>query len=892
MPRGCSRGADKKEAHMQREIELDDIVDYRAAYAGAVEQAEIHGDSLTGLCPFHKDKNPSFSVDLKTGKYHCFACGAEGNYLSFYAHQHGLEDTKEAYKRILEEHGRPCPTGRPAVYTVDDYAAEKRLPAAWLKDTLHLSSAVRKDGAQFIKIPYFDAAGKQRLYRLRFPKGSAQRFGWSHGARGNLLLYGEWRLQEAAAAGYAVLVEGESDAQTLWHLGVPALGVPGAAAYRAEWTERLTGIPKLYLHIEPDSGGKTFRELMIKKLAEGGYAGELYEFSCAALGKKDPSELYLSSGEAEARRKLATLVGTAKRIDVAAELIKEAIPGAPKNLRQPAGWMYDAHGIFRIDEKTMQPLCVCRTPIILTRRLKSTETGDEKIEVGFLRDGQWHTASFARSTIFQSKSITALADLGCTVTSENAKQVVRFLEALEAENIDIIETVESTSAFGWQTRGRFLPGAGDGLVLDIEPSLSGWAAAYCREGSLNDWTAQMAPHRARYRFRFILAAAFTAPLLRILRQRIFFVYNWGGSKGGKTAALKAALSAWGDPERLMVSFNATQVALERIAGFFCDLPLGIDERQLAGNKQDMLEKIVYMLASGTGRARGSKTGGLQALKTWRTVVLATGEEPIAGTHSMTGVMTRMIEVVGAPFDCEADASLMHQTAARNCGHAGPAFISWLLGQKESDIVAEYDEMLRWLKDLVKAEASSHLASVAAVALADSLISRVLFGETRDTADMEAADMAMQIFGDLKANEVPDVNVSACRFISDWLAMNPRNFGRETADSFDKDSGAVFYGWLTSFGDAYILPTPLKDALEREGYNYRKTVKYLVDQRIVCAGQNENRQTILKKQGEKVLRVYRLNLDKLNRHLDDEKSGLEELESSEETPFDGDEALER
>ena len=51
----------------------------------------------------------------------------------------------------------------------------------------------------------------------------------------------------------------------------------------------------------------------------------------------------------------------------------------------------------------------------------------------------------------------------------------------------------------------------------------------------------MQPHRGRDKFRFILAAAFAAPLLRIIKQRIFFVYNWGSSKGGKTAGLKAVV---------------------------------------------------------------------------------------------------------------------------------------------------------------------------------------------------------------------------------------------------------------------------------------------------------------------------------------------------------------
>ena len=39
---------------------------------------------------------------------------------------------------------------------------------------------------------------------------------------------------------------------------------------------------------------------------------------------------------------------------------------------------------------------VCRTPIILTRRLKSVDTGDEKIEIAFKRDGEWSTHVFPR----------------------------------------------------------------------------------------------------------------------------------------------------------------------------------------------------------------------------------------------------------------------------------------------------------------------------------------------------------------------------------------------------------------------------------------------------------------------------------------------------------------
>ena len=449
---------------------------------------------------------------------------------------------------------------------------------------------------------------------------------------------------------------------------------------------------KLYIHKEPDGGGDTFYRKLTHALADTGFTGEVYVWSCQSLGKKDPSDVYLAHGKEEAAKLIREALKRAKAVDLEAEMREEPITGAPLSLRTPEGWLFSDKGISWIDPKTHTPANVCRTPILLTQRLKSLETGDEKMEVAFKRDGEWQRAIYPRSVIFSSRSITTLADLGCTITSENSKNVVKFLGALESENIDIIPKNDATSTFGWQPGRRFIPGHDEGITLDIDPSQRGMAAAYCQNGTMERWIEHMAPHRSREKFRFILAASFAAPLLRIVKQRIFFVYNWGGSKGGKTAALKAALSAWGDPERLMVNFNATQVGLERTAAFYCDLPLGIDERQLAGNNQGALEKIVYMIASGTGKIRGAKSGGIQTVHQWRTVALATGEEPLSTETSQTGVSTRVLEIYGGPFDNEQDAALMHQQAAMDCGWAGPAFIEHILQMDEREIVERYEDM--------------------------------------------------------------------------------------------------------------------------------------------------------------------------------------------------------
>ena len=41
------------------------------------------GKNFTGLCPFHKEKTPSFMVDPQTQLYHCFGCGNGGDVISF-----------------------------------------------------------------------------------------------------------------------------------------------------------------------------------------------------------------------------------------------------------------------------------------------------------------------------------------------------------------------------------------------------------------------------------------------------------------------------------------------------------------------------------------------------------------------------------------------------------------------------------------------------------------------------------------------------------------------------------------------------------------------------------------------------------------------------------------
>ena len=66
------------------------------------------GRSYTGLCPFHNESTPSFSVNEEGGFFHCFGCGAGGNVFTFLTRVEGLS-FPEAVRRLAAKAGVPLP---------------------------------------------------------------------------------------------------------------------------------------------------------------------------------------------------------------------------------------------------------------------------------------------------------------------------------------------------------------------------------------------------------------------------------------------------------------------------------------------------------------------------------------------------------------------------------------------------------------------------------------------------------------------------------------------------------------------------------------------------------------------------------------------------------------
>ena len=94
-----------------------DIVDVVGKYV----QLKKGGANFMGLCPFHNEKSPSFTVSPTKQFYHCFGCGAHGSSIGFLMEYSGLSyvdairDLAQGNGMIVPEEDRLLPAQRAEV---------------------------------------------------------------------------------------------------------------------------------------------------------------------------------------------------------------------------------------------------------------------------------------------------------------------------------------------------------------------------------------------------------------------------------------------------------------------------------------------------------------------------------------------------------------------------------------------------------------------------------------------------------------------------------------------------------------------------------------------------------------------------------------------------------
>lgn len=162
-----------------KRIDVDDLKS-RISLEALCEQYGVklqsHGTELKGLCPFHNERTPSFTVTPAVQKFHCFGCGASGDHIQFLQDIHG-HDFINAAKRLQEivgggvnDNDRPAPVqkreARPAKNAVWQQQPANEAPPC-------PAEISKKIGDDWVKLPvvaswpYRDANGTLLGYACR-----------------------------------------------------------------------------------------------------------------------------------------------------------------------------------------------------------------------------------------------------------------------------------------------------------------------------------------------------------------------------------------------------------------------------------------------------------------------------------------------------------------------------------------------------------------------------------------------------------------------------------------------------------------------------------------------------------------------------------------------------
>jgi putative DNA primase/helicase len=464
---------------------------------------------------------------------------------------------------------------------------------------------------------------------------------------------------------------------------------------------------------------------------------------------------------------------------------------------------------------------LCNQPIVITARLENIDSGTEMMELAFMRNGKWKNLRAPRSSLFNKTSLVKFADSGLLVSSDNSEGLVRYFTDYESENNGVIPFIRSVGRIGWIGKKEFYPYVTDGEVIfdgddgeEILPALSA-------RGDFAVWLETAKALRVSDVSRAMLAASFVSPMLYPLQNRIINLHFWYASGSGKTAALKFALSVWGNPLKLMGNFNSTAVGLERRAGTLKHLPLGLDELQVLNEKRLSSSTIVYSLGNGYGKTRGSRNGGLQEVPTWLNSIISTGEQPISNETSMDGVNTRVLEVYGQPIEDAEYGRYVHQVSEDNYGFAGEKFIRYLIEKvltEKGKLDGDYAELRGGLKSSFEmldiGDPGAHLDNIAAIALADRYSSECLFGMSEKQATVEAMQLGMALLHNCKSLEKEDSVDRAWHFVEGWLAENKTRFDTAVSPCYGKiEKNCV-----------YVIASVLREALEYAGFIYTKCIK--------------------------------------------------------------------
>jgi uncharacterized protein DUF927/Cch-like protein len=494
--------------------------------------------------------------------------------------------------------------------------------------------------------------------------------------------------------------------------------------------------------------------------------------------------------------------------------------------------------------------------MLITGRTKDIDAEMEGLRLSWKRGGFWRHRIVDRGIVASARELVSLANMGFPVTSSDAKLQVEYFARLEAANFSALPTARTTSHMGWQgadckqgfSIGKdFIGPDGATVEAEIKADAMDWSnkaiafrgasagddqivEGYHCAGSFDGWTEAAAKLVPYPRALSAVYGSFAAPLLQLLGLPNFIIDLAARTSQGKTTAQRAAASVWGSPDErkpgaALQTWDITKVGIERVSAVLNGIPLILDDTKRAKDPR-IIADALYLVTSGRGRVRGSLTG-LQVSKTWHTVLISSGEQPVTSFTNDGGTRMRVLEIQGAPFgkqDAETGkvVELFNLAVMSNYGYAGRRFVKWLIENfdQRDEWKAEINRRAELYVKAAASERAGRLALYAAtIAQAASLAHQAL------DLPWTFEDPIEKLWAEISGEAEDAVGAKrALRYLLSWAWANEVRFIGREQENRGGIPVAPASGWIgrwdrdEKFEFIGFYPHHVEDVLRAQNFN--------------------------------------------------------------------------
>ena len=438
-------------------------------------------------------------------------------------------------------------------------------------------------------------------------------------------------------------------------------------------------------------------EIMAQAMADGGQIAAL-----AALAKGDAGALagLLAglrsvrgmSAEVRALERLVERAGSPVRLAGPREAM-DAPDGVPDGWQVPGGWHMSDAGLWAIvpgKDGAEETVRVTTAPLWVVGRLVDVDTQAHSVELAWKSwDGHGLTRVIVdAATAADARAIVRLADDGAPVHSANARDVVRYLAAAAAANLELLTVRRTAARMGWMPGGfllgeRWIGEESRTVALTGDAGLTQLAKGYCETGTWEGWCEIVRSVADRPTAMVAIRAAVASVLLEVCGSTDNMIVEFAGrTSQGKSTVQRLGESVWGKPSRVHRSWKGRAAGHEAYMAGLRHLPPSLDDSKKA-HSREVVTEVVFMHSGGQGASRGAPGAkgrgvGQRALEEWRSLMMSSGEQRCTAMSETAGSAARALVMWGSPLGSGEQAKALSVAVEAHHGHLGPRVLRWLL----------------------------------------------------------------------------------------------------------------------------------------------------------------------------------------------------------------------